>query len=796
MFTHTLKVFLRDLVKNRTYNLINLLGLSIALASAFLILLFIIHEVNFDRFHKNKERIYRINTNFKWGVDQEAKIISSSALMKSYLINDFPEVEYVTRIFDGKYWGDGQLIKDKSDWFLEDKFKFVDKEFLEIFSYPILYGEKFGALDNINSLLISKRAAAKYFGDKNPIGKTVSVKNNQTIKDYTITAVFKDIPTNSTFKADFIASFDIIEPRYTNRGWNLSNFQQYILLKETSVINEVESKMNQFFSKLHPDAYYVYSLQNISDIYFKSGDIVWYSLPQGNKKTVILFTVISLLIILIASINYMILSTAKGVSRSLEIGMRKVIGASRWLIIKQILIETFLFILLVFPLALMVSEMLLPLINKLLDKQMEVIYFENLPYLFGLIGILVLVGLLSSSYISIYLSQFKPEDILKRKFTAKYGKSYLRKVLISIQLIVFVTLFIFSGVIILQIKYITKTDVGFNTEKILALVPPHRHEIKEYTKFTESIKYNPMIESVSQVASGLYTSTQAAQNISNPDDPEKEISSRFFSADFDFIKTFDFKLLVGRDFSPNNSSDFSKFIINETAVKELGLDVNKDMFISTGERTVEVIGVVKDFYISSLHSKIPPLVIGLKSDRNIVTQVVVKANSTKDFGELSKFCLNQWEENGTGGMLNYYFIEDKVSQLYDKDRKFGNTIVFFTFLTIIIAFLGLFGISLFISKQRNKEAGIHKTFGATLKNIYLLISKEFIVLVIISNLISWPIAYQLSTNWLMNYSYKIRFPFIIPITVFLISLIFILTVVGINAIRVANQNPTDILRYE
>lgn len=796
MFKHTLKLFLRDLLNNKMYYLINLLGLGAAFASAFLILLFIIHEVNFDKFHEKKDLIYRINTSFKWGVGQESKVSSSSALMKSHLINNFPEIESVTRIFDGKHWGDGQLIKDKDDWFMEDNFKFVDKEFLNIFTYPILYGNKSEALNDKNSLLISERAAIKYFGINNPVGKILTVKNNQLIKDYIITAVFKNIPTNSTFQADFISSFELIEPSYSNRGWNLSNFQQYILLRENSVSTEIEKKINNFFSKLHPDLHYNYSLQNLTDIYFNSGDLVWYSLAQGNKKTVKLFTVISLLIILIASINYMILSTAKGVSRSLEIGIRKVTGASRWLIVKQILTETFLFIVLVFPLALMISEILLPLINTLLNRQMKIVYFENLTYFFGLIGILIVIGLLAASYISIYLSRFKPEDTLKRKFTIKYGSPYFRKILISVQLIVFVCLFTFSGVIILQVNYVTKTDIGFNKEKILALVPPYKHKIKEYSKFTESIKSNPMIESVSQVASGLFTSTKAAQNISKPENPEKEVSSHFFAVDYDFLKTLDLKLLNGRDFNPNSNSDHGKFIINETTAKELELDVNKDMFIKIGERTVEVIGVVKDFYINSLHSKIPPLIIGLKPDGFAVTQVVVKVNDTNDFSKLTKFCLEEWEENGTGGTLNYYFMEDKVSQLYNKDKKFGNTIVFFTLLTIIIAFLGLFGISLFISKQRNKEVAIHKTYGATLKSIYLLISREFIVIVVIANIISWPIVYKLSVSWLMNYSYRISFPYIILLIVFIISLLFILFVVGLNALKVAKQNPANIIRYE
>jgi len=795
MFKHTLKIFFRDLFRNKIYNLINLFGLSVALASAFLILLFVIHEINFDSFHKNKDNIYRINTSFKWG-DETVKMASSSLLTKAYLINDFPEIKFVARVFDGKYWGDGQLVKIRNEYISEEQFKFVDNEFFKIFTCKIDLGNISNLISDKNSLLISEKAALKYFGNENPLGNTLTVKNNFGSIDYTIKAVFKDIPSNSTFQADFIGNCELITPGYADRGWNLSNFQQYLLLDENASHINIEKKMNNFFSKLHPDASYKYFLQNITDLYFNSDDLKWYSLAQGNEKIVTLFSVISLLIIIIASINYMILSTAKGVSRNLEIGMRKVIGASRNGIIKQVLLETFLFIILVFPFALMISELLLPLINHLLSRQMEIRYFENLTYLMGLVGILVVVGFLSAGYISLFLSKFKPEDILKRRFTTKHGKSIFRKVLISIQLIVFVSLFVFSIIIIMQINYVKKSDVGHTTKNLLTLVPPHRHDILNYNTFVESIKSYPTVESISQVASGLFTSTRASRDIINTDDPKDPIKASYFTADYDFIKTFGLKLVYGREFNQENSADANKFILNETAVKELGLESGDGNFISIDNETFEVIGVVKDFHIGSLHCKIPPLIIGLRPDSYFVNNIVVKYTSSEQVGQLINFCKEKWEENGPGGMLDFYFVEDEISHMYDDDKKFGDTIIFFTVLTILIAFLGLFGISLFISKQRNKEAGIHKAFGATLGNIYMLISKEFIMLVVLANVISFPIAYKLAANWLANYSYRINFPIIVPIAVLLISLLFIIIVVGSNAIRVAKQNPTDILRYE
>ncbi len=794
MFKHTFKLFFRDLINNKIYYLINLLGLSVALASAFLILLFVFHEINFDRFHQNRKDIYRINLSLKYG-DKDVKLASASLPMKPYLTSEFPEIKKVTRVFNGKSWGDGQLVKNGETWIKEDDFMFVDNEFFEIFTYPIINGKKSGNILETNTILISEKTALKYFGEENPLGKIITVKNNSRTIDYTIVSVFKEIPANSTFQASFIADFRLVESRYEKRGWLASNFMQYILLDQNTDKATIEKKINDFFEKKHPDRTIVYSLQSILDVYFGSDDLDWYRLAQGNERTVSLFSIISFLIILIACINYMILSTAKGVSRNLEIGIRKVIGATRYNIINQILIETFLFIIIVFPFALMISELLLPLINHLLNRNMEIKYLENVPYLLGIIGILILVGILSSGYISQFLSRFKPEDILKRRFTAKYGKSVFRKVLISLQLVVFVILLIFSGVIILQINFVQKSNIGYSTDKLLALVPPHRHDIFEYDIFVNSIKSSSLIETVTQVSSGLYSSTQGSRNITSLDDPENIIQAQLFAADHLYLETFDLKLIKGRNFNPENLSDKNKYIINETAVKELGIKSNAGSFFTYEDETAEIIGIVKDFHVGSFHEKIPPLIIGL-NDGYFINHIVVRYTSDETLSETINLCLKNWEEYGRGGTLKYYFIEDKILQMYDADKKFGDTIIFFTALAIIIASLGLYGISLFISKQRNKEAGIHKTFGAKFRNIFMLISKEFLILVILANIISFPVAFKLSQNWLMNYSYRINFPIFIPVVVLLLSVIFIVLVVGTNAIKVANQNPANIMRYE
>lgn len=796
MIKHILKIFIRDLFRNKTYSIINLISLSIAFACSFLIVLFVIHEITYDGFLQNKENIYRINAGSEWTPGKSEFLASTSIIMAEHLKQDYPEIDYTTRIYDAENWGDGQYAIQNENSVREEKFKLVDNDFFKIFSFKIVNGKKEDHFLFKNSLLISERSAKKYFGDKNPIGQDIKVKNNEEEIDYHVVAVFENIPSNSTFQAEFIGSIDLIEHKYRNRNWILSNVRTFVQLNENTSQEEFENKLINFSKKYTPEEEYIYEVQNIKDIYMNSDHLNWYDLPKGNKRNIYLFSVIAILILVVASINYVIISTARGVSRSTEIGMRKVVGAKRRSIIRQIQFESLLFIILIFPIALMISELMLPIINRLLDKQMEIHYFENYPYLIGLVVITFLIGVLSGGYISLFLSKFQPEDILKRKFTSKYGSNLLRKGLIVFQIAIIVALFIFTGIIYLQTNYIQNKDLGYNTNDVVLVYPPHNHDIRSYETYVNSIKNNPIIKYTAEVEAGFFSSMFNFWDFRNIADPDNLIECRVLSGDHNFIDVFGFELLEGRKFDMTFSDDKNAVILNETAAKQIGIENQIGSYIMTNrDRQFKVVGIIKDFNMGSLHEKIPPVAIFLKQGF-MVTQIAVKMNKNKNTSDVIKYLESQWYEFGTGGRVDFEFLENKLNNQYNADKKFGETIKFFTILTMIIAFLGLFGFSLYMSKQRNKEMGIRKTFGANVKDILVLFSKEYLTLTIFANLLAWPIAYWLTKSWLSNYSFRIDYPLYTYVIVIIISILFISLIVSINTIRTANQNPSDILRYE
>lgn len=727
MLTHTIKLFFRNLFRNKTYTLINILGLSIAFACSFLILLFLIHEVGYDTYHKNRNRIFRILTQFDMGVGPEVYSKSNSFLVKEALVNDFPEIEKASRIYNYGNHGDKQLVKVGVDFIEEKSIKMVDNEFFDIFTIEIISGPKTNPLETQQSILISESAVKKYFGNNDPIGKILFIKNNWDEVNFEVVGIFKDIPTNSTFRAEIIGNIKFVENRYLDRGWRMSNIETYFLLNNNTDINSFNKKLKVFGQKHHKELDIEYSSQSLNDIYFKSGHLNWYDMPQGNVKHIVLFSIIAVLIVLIASINYIILSTAKGIGRSLEIGIRKVIGASKISILLLVILESIMFMFIILPSSLIFSELFLPTLNRLLGREMVVDYLDNWVYLLCLIGVILFVGIISGLYISLYLSRFQPEDILKHKYTTKYGRNYLRKGLLTIQLIVFIVLFIFSSVIYTQLKYVQNKDLGYSSDHILIVNPPHLHDLTDATPFVDMVKKLPDIESVSQVSAGINTPIVITQNFINPAKPNDTILVRLLTVDNEYNNVFHLRFISGNWFTENSMNN--TIVINETAAKKFGFDISKDMYVSAEGLNFKVVGIIKDINIGSLHENIEPLGIKIRGN-TMMSQIAVRYKSVSNTKNLLKVLENYWNDLGPKSYFDYYFWEDQLKSQYKDDKNFGDTISLFAILTIIIALLGLFGLSLFTAQQRNKEIGIRKVYGASNRSILHLFLKENIYIII------------------------------------------------------------------
>lgn len=794
MLKHIIKLSLRNLYRYRLYSFINIGGLAIALGCSFLIYLFVLHETSYDKFHKNADNIYRVNEYYNFGPGELTPMSSTSFQIGPYFKKDFPEVINYARIKSiDSYYG-GQFVLKGEEYIKELNYSLVDENFFEIFSFEFTSGNKDELFNDFYDLVITEKIAKKYFGNINVLGNKLVVKNTNGEFEYRITGVIKDIPSFSTIQIDFFGNMEMAKDEFLARGWG-GSIECFLLLNEKTDLVNLQNKIDKFPETYHPDQENEYKLQNIKDMHFHSGHLQYYLNLRGNIKNVYFFTLIAILILFIASINYIIISTARSTQRTIEIGIRKVVGAGRKNLLKQIMSESVLFSLIAFPLAIMIAELLLPTMNRLLDKEMIISYFNNWKFVCGMILITLFIGVISGSYLSMYLSRFKPENILRKRFTNINTRGFLRKILISTQLTIFIVLFIFSEIIYKQLRFIEKSNPGFTTSNLLIVKAPHDHNLTSCAGFVNEINNHSDIICVSEVSSGIFTNASIINTLSNPDSPDNNKRIFGLSADYNFINAYGFKILNGRAHSIEIPTDSDAIVLNQTAVKELELYNPVGKYVMSDTIQLKIIGVVEDFNIGSLHEKIPPICISIKSSIRMVCHVAVKTNKAVS-KDLLAFLENKWTKSGPPGPFEYTYLDKEFDNLYEKDRNFGNTIKLFTILTIIIASLGLFGFSTLMSKQRTKEIGIRKVFGASVSELVGLINKEFIILVIIANLISVPISIYFSKTWLENFAYQTSIGIIPYLFSAFITLLLVTITLGYNSIKTANCNPADSIRHE
>jgi len=708
-----------------------------------------------------------------------------------------PDVEKVCRIHN---WGEAQggpHVKQGNNYIKEKDFLLADQEIFDILSIKLIHGDRSSLILNKSSLVISESAARKYFGGENAMGKSLFIRNNVMTHDFVVTGVYKDLPFNSTYRADFIGHLDLVARHYEGRGWGLSNINTLVLLNKNADPSKFHKKLEDLKQQTHPDSKIKYRIQSIKDIYFGSDDFRYYSQPRGDKQKIILFSIISMLVLLIANINYILLSTAKGFGRTMEIGVRKVVGSSQRSLLKQICFESLLFMFLVFPFAIMFSELLLPLVNQFLGIDLRIEYAENALYLYGLFAITVFSALFSGVYIALFLSKIKSVDILQKRFSSRHGHSLVRRILITVQMVIFVVLFSFSGIIIKQISFLESKKTGINQENIMVVCPPHDHHLYSCRNFVNSIKDHPEIISVCEVNSGLYTPVKIEEVIVNTDSSKANLIFSGYAADENYIKTFGFNIIEGSGLLPGSNLDSERVLINQTAVRELGHKNPVGAILKDGSgRLREVKGVIEDFIAGSLHQKIPPVIVSLRDKESIVCHIAIKYKEHTKLNKLTSFVKEKWEAKGPYGLFDYFIFNDKYLEQYAKDRNFSTSIKSFTILAVIIAVLGLFGFSIFTSRQRIKEIGIRKTYGGKLFDIVYSINKELVWLTIFANIVSVPIVLFVSDLWLENYAYRISVGWMIFLISFASSIFIVLSAVSVNSIKAANSNPSDSLRYE
>ena len=801
MFKNYLKIVIRNILHHKCFSVINIAGLAIGIACCILIMLWVANELSFDKFNIHKDRIYRLCVDFEAGSHMVYPMTMPSAA--PLMIQEIPEVVNASRL---EFPRRGS-VKYKDKVFQETGVCHGDNSVFEVFSFPFIAGNPETALIKPYTVVITESIAQKYFIDEDPIGKTLKINGTD---EYTITGIIKAIPANSHFQFNVMCSYETLysQNRTVMENWFHIQFFTYLLLEENADVSQFEQKLPQFIDKHMGNnlkavgASLKFFLQPLERIHLYSslaGDIA----PQADIKDIYLFSGIAFFVLLIACVNFINLSTARSSIRALEIGIRKTLGSGRLRLILQFLLESVIFSILALFLALTIVEVLQSKFYIIFGKEINFsVLSSQLIFLF-LIGLPVFIGILAGSYPAFYFSKVKPVTILKDSFERGSHRSYFRNALVIFQFTVSIILIITTLNIFYQIHFMKQNDPGFKKENVIVISGIN----KVLQKNSHETVYQNLLQ-IPQIVNLGSASLVPGRGIQRavlypegfPSD-QPQMGEKLF-IDSHYIPTMGIELTAGRNFSQDYSAaPLESVIINEAAVKEFGWDepIGKTFSFRTGpeenQKTIKlnVIGVVKDFHSASLHSKIEPLIFYY--DTNRVNFMTIKLASGY-LPETIDMIKQKWKEISPDHPFNYFFLDESLDKMYWIEDRFGKIAMYFCFLTVLIGCLGLFGLTEFIIERRTKEIGIRKVMGASKTNIIKMILKEYIFLIIISNVIALPIAFYGLNKWLQNFAYKIDFSIWLYLLSGFLALFIAVITMSIQTIKAANSNPIKALKYE
>lgn len=775
MLKNYIKITWRNIRNHKIYSFINIMGLAVGMACCILILLWIQDELSFDKFHENYSDIYRTIPEL-----QGTKYSSNPLALAVVFKEQYPEVRQISR-YCLRFW----LLKH-GDKIYEEKGALVDDDFLRMFTFPLVQGTPETVFASRDSIVLTERTAAKYFGTRDPIGKSLLINNDTEL---IVTGVLKDVPLNSHFQFDFLASMRLMGER-EHTSWSYEA-KTYALLEKNVFLPDFADKISGFVMEhdKRTQQKVVLHIQPLSKIHL-------YSLNGTDPVIyVYIFLTIAVAILIIACINFINLSTARSNTRAKEIGMRKVVGAEKADIIKQFIGESMIISVMALLVAIGMVYLFLPAFNSLAEKQLTLNIAGNVSALFLLPGIILFTGLASGSYPAFLLSSFRPVNVLKKgKLQSGSGGIILRKILIVGQFIATIVLIIGTIVMYKQLNYIKNIDIGLNRDHVLAI--SMNRELREaYRSFKNEIKQHPNVINVT-------AARRLPINIGhiNPvywegKGPEDYVDMTDASVDYDYFETLGMPIIQGRSFSEEYATDRENYILNEEAARITGLESPIGKMFSCWEDEGKIIGIVKNFHASSLHNEIEPVIFTLSQRHGRHSYIFVKIRPNDISGTIASL-EKKAAEFAPNNPFEYSFLDDEFNRQYVSDQRRGDIYKHFTFLAIFISCLGLFGMASFTAEQRTKEIGIRKVLGASITNIIVLISKDFLVLLLISNVIAWPIAYYLMSKLLNNYAYRTSIALWIFIVSGMMAVFIALLTVLIKIVGVAHSNPVDSLRYE
>jgi len=789
MIKNYLKTAWRSLLRNKTFSLINIMGLVLGLTCSMLIMLWINDEYKVDAFHKNGSQLFSVfERRYNDGVITAG--FATQGLMADEMKRVLPEVRYAT----GYAWNQLNTF-EANNKILKVTGNHADADFFKMFSYPLLLGNTITALQSPLNICISKKMAEDFFGSpEEAMGKTIRYENK---KDLKITAVFENLPKNSSAQFEYIINWEtFLENNEWAKNWTNNGPLTYIMLQQGTDVKSFETKITRFLDNYNKDQtssnYIRLGIQRYGDIYlhsnFKNGE-----LSGGRSQYVQIFSIVAIFILLIACINFMNLTTARSLKRAKEIGVRKVVGALRSSLIRQFIGEALLVVTLAVFVALIIVILVLPQFNGLTQK--EIIIPFNQPYFWSGIGALILItGFISGSYPALYLSAFNPFRVLKGSLKFTRRALWFRKSLVVFQFVLSIILIIGTIVISKQVDYTQSINLGYDRENLIYI----RFEgdlTAKYILFKNQALRMPGIKEITRMSQSPTRINNGTTGVDwEGKNPELDIDFAHAAVGYDFTKTMNAKMVKGRDFSKDFATDSVGYIVNETALTIIGYKEPLGKPLTLWQKKGVIIGVVKDFHFNSLHKAINPLILRLGENDDYGTALVrTEPGKTKDaLASLEKICKNL----NPKFPFTYNFSDEEYQKLYSGEQVVGQLSNYFAFLAIFISCLGLLGLVIFTAQQRTKEFGIRKVLGANPVTLFNLLSKEFLLLVLIAMIIASPLAWIAMNNWLNDYAYKIKISWWMFAVAGALAILVALITVSFQAIKAAIANPVKSLRTE
>ncbi|UCH62912.1 MAG: ABC transporter permease [Fidelibacterota bacterium] len=812
MFWSYVKITVRNVIRQKLYSAINILGLAIGVAACITIILYVQEELSYDRYHEKADRIYRVALSARIG-GNDFNVALSAAPIAGTLLEEFPEVETTTRI---GYLGGYPVIRYGDKVFSEERYTTADSTIFDVFDIPFIIGDPKTALTQPNSLVLTESTARRYFGDENPIGKLMT---SDKVNERMVTGVIKDFPHNSHFHYDFLLSL-ATSPDSRSTNWLNNNYHTYIVLKEGASAEELEAKFPDMIRKYvgpqveqalgvswdqmaEDGSSYEIFLQPLTDIHLHS-HLDREIEVNGNITYIYIFSIIAAFILIIACINFMNLASARSASRAREVGIRKTLGSNRGMLVRQFLIESIVLTFASVVLAVILVLLILPWFNNQVGLQLSFRY-SNLPWI--VLGT-ILVGILAGSYPAFFLSSFNPVIVLRGTMKSSGRGSRLRSSLVVFQFTISIILFTSTIMVRNQLDYVQEKNLGYAPENLLVVEKTDDIGQQIQAFKLELAEQNSVLEVTNSTCiPGEPPSGESVFGMSTPTGDQYQILAMYFT-DFNFLNTYGMKMAEGRFFSKDFSMDSNTVVINQAAVEAYGVEdpVGKELIVFGGpdnqNARIPIIGIIQDFHFESLHSPIRPMVI-------VPYRTRIFGGPGPTFGRYTTLRIQPYDISATlasveaiwaGFALDqafeYTFFEDNFNALYNNEFRTQTLATMFSVLAIFVACLGLLGLASFTAEQRTKEIGIRKVLGATVPGIFTLLSRDVLNLVLISALLSLPISWYAMNNWLENFAYRIGYSLLTFIIASLVALVIAVFTVTWQVIKAATTNPITALRYE